>query len=123
AGEPDSGRLVQSGEQFEVGASPSKTWTVCPPLGQELITVIASPTPLYPQELEEIQTAQDYLPQLKQMLAANSGNARMAAAYLFMQTEPADSASKQAALAACSAPPDAASADAGPDAAEEEFMP
>lgn len=123
AGEPDSGRLVQSGEQFEVGASPSKTWTVCPPLGQELITVIASPTPLYPQELEEIQAAQDYLPQLKQMLAANSGNAKMAAAYLFMQTEPADSASKQAALAACSAPPAAAPADAGSDAAEEEFMP
>ena len=119
AGEPDSGRLVQSGEQFEVGASPSKTWTVCPPLGQEMITVIASPTPLYPEALPEIQTAQEYLPQLKQMLAANSGNAKMAAAYLFMQTEPADAASKQAALKACSETPDAADTEATDAAAEE----
>lgn len=110
AGEPDSGRLIQSGEQFEIGATPAKSWTVCPPLGQELITVIASPTPLYTDALDEIQTAQDYLPRLKQILAANSGNANVTAAYLFMQTEPADGAAKQQAIAACN--PDAPAADA-----------
>ena len=88
-GEPDSGRLIQSAEQFEVGATPSKTWTVSAPFGQELITVIASPTPLYPEALPEIQTAEEYLPKLRQMLDANRGNAKLAATYLFMQTEPA----------------------------------
>lgn len=88
-GEPDSGRLIQSGERFEVGATPSKTWTVSAPFGQELITVIASPTPLYPEALPEIQTAEEYLPRLRQMLDANRGNARLSATYLFMQTEPA----------------------------------
>ena len=88
-GEPDSGRLIQSAEQFEVGATPSKTWTVSAPFGQELIPVIASPTPLYAEALPEIQTAEEYLPKLRQMLDANRGNARLAATYLFMQTEPA----------------------------------
>jgi type IV/VI secretion system ImpK/VasF family protein len=88
-GEPDSGRLIQSAEQFEVGATPSKTWTVSAPFGQELITVIASPTPLYPEALPEIQTAEEYLPRLRQMLDANRGNAKLSATYLFMQTEPA----------------------------------
>ena len=88
-GEPDSGRLIQSAEQFEVGATPSKTWTVSAPFGQELITVIASPTPLYAEALPEIQTAEEYLPRLRQMLDANRGNAKLAATYLFMQTEPA----------------------------------
>ncbi|QIL20896.1 DotU family type IV/VI secretion system protein [Thermomonas sp. HDW16] len=88
-GEPDSGRLIRSGEQFEVGATPSKTWTVSAPFGQELITVIASPTPLYAEALPEIQTAEEYLPKMRQMLDANRGNAKLAATYLFMQTEPA----------------------------------
>ena len=80
---------LASGERFEVGATPTKTWTVCPPLGQELITVIASPTPLYAEALPEIQTAEEYLPRLRQMLDANRGNAKLSATYLFMQTEPA----------------------------------
>lgn len=88
-GEPDSGRLIQAAEQFEVGATPSKTWTVSAPFGQELITVIASPTPLYTEALPEIQTAEEYLPKMRQMLDANRGNAKLAATYLFMQTEPA----------------------------------
>ena len=58
-------------------------------VGQELITVISSPTPLYAEELPEIQTAEDYLPKLRQMLEANRGNAKLSATYLFMQTEPA----------------------------------
>lgn len=116
AGEPDSGRVIRALEQFEVGASPSKTWTVCPPFGQELITVIASPTPLYREALPEIQTAQEYLPMLRRMLEDNHGNARLVASHLFMQTEPeTDPARKQAALAACAAP--------APEAATEEVAP
>jgi type IV/VI secretion system ImpK/VasF family protein len=88
-GEPESGRLIRSGEEFEAGATPTKTWTVAPPFGQELITVISSPTPLYTEPLPEIQTAEEYLPRLRQMLEANKGNTKLAATYLFMQTEPA----------------------------------
>ena len=88
-GEPDSGRLIRSSEQFEVGATNSKFWTVAPPFGQELITVISSPTPLYSEPLPEIQTAEEYLPRIRQMLEANKGNTKLAATYLFMQTEPA----------------------------------
>ncbi|WP_256645133.1 DotU family type IV/VI secretion system protein [Thermomonas paludicola] len=109
AGEAGSGRLLKSLEQFEVGATPAKTWTVCAPFGQELITVIASPRPLYQDALPEIQTAQEYLPMLRKMLEANRGNSQLLAAHLFMQTEPeTDPARKQQALAACQGPEDVA---------------
>ncbi|MFZ5606036.1 MAG: DotU family type IV/VI secretion system protein [Pseudomonadota bacterium] len=105
AGEPNSGRLLHALEQFEVGATPNRTWTICPPFGQELITVIASPRPLYPEALPEIQTAQEYLPKLRRMLEENRNNPQLLAAHLFMQTEPeTDPARKQQALAACAAP-------------------
>jgi type IV/VI secretion system ImpK/VasF family protein len=104
-GEPNSGRVLGAGEEFEVGATSRRTWTVCPPFGQELITVIASPTPLFQAAQEEIQAAQDYLPLLKRTLDAQRGNAKVVASYLFMQTEPeSDPAKKPAALAACQAP-------------------
>lgn len=110
-GEPDSGRVLRAAEEFEVGATPARTWTVCPPFGQELITVIASPTPLFQEAPEEIQAAQDYLPLLKRTLDAQRGNAKVVASYLFMQTEPeSDPAKKPAALAACQAPAPAADA-------------
>lgn len=97
--------MLRAGEEFEVGATSQRTWTVCPPFGQELITVIASPTPLELLAPEEVQAAQDYLPLLRRTLEAQRGNPKLVAAYLFMQTEPeSDPARKQAALQACSAP-------------------
>ncbi len=98
--ESESGRSFGNGEQLTIGEE-GRGWVVCPPLGQELITVISSPTPLYNDALPEAEAAKDYLPKLRQMLEANRGNARLAAAYLFMQTEPAEGADKQAALVAC----------------------
>ena len=79
--------------------------------------MIASPTPLFQEAPEEIQTAQDYLPLLKRTLDAQRGNAKVVASYLFMQTEPeSDPAKKPAALAACQAPaPAADAATAEPD--------
>jgi type IV/VI secretion system ImpK/VasF family protein len=120
--ESESGRTFGSSEQLTIGEE-GRGWVVCPPLGQELITVISSPTPLYTEALVEAEAAKDYLPKLRQMLEANRGNARLAAAYLFMQTEPADGASKQAALAACSAPTDGMPPDDGGDAPAEEPAP
>lgn len=98
--ESESGRILGSSEQLTIGEE-GRGWVVCPPLGQELITVISSPTPLFADALPEAESAKDYLPKLRRMLDANRGNATLAAAYLFMQTEPAEGADKQAALVAC----------------------
>ena len=124
--ETESGRTFGSSEQLTIGEE-GRGWVVCPPLGQELITVISSPTPLYTEALVESESAKDYLPKLRQMLDANRGNAKLAAAYLFMQTEPAEGADKQAALVACSADPvpadDTAQADDAAEAPAEEPAP
>ena len=86
--EPDSGRLIRAGEQIEIGHTP-EGWIVGAPYGQELITVISSPTPLYEGVLSDSGKAEDYLPRLRQMLEANKANSKLSATYLFMQTEPA----------------------------------
>jgi type IV/VI secretion system ImpK/VasF family protein len=86
--EPESGRLVKAGETLVIGNTP-EGWEVSAPFGQELITVISSPTPLYERPLPTFDKAEDYLPKLRQMLDANRGNTKLVATYLFMQTEPA----------------------------------
>ncbi|MEZ0469731.1 DotU family type IV/VI secretion system protein [Luteimonas salinilitoris] len=88
--ESGSGRVIRAGEQFNVGATDQRFWTVGPPFGQELITVIASPTPLFQGDpAVEVESAKDYLPRLGQLLEANRDNPELAAEFLFMQTEPA----------------------------------
>lgn len=84
--EPDSGRVIVSGEQFVVGEK--APWQIGPPFGQELITVISSPVPLYTTERPEIEQASVYVPRLRELLEANPGAERLASNFLFMQTEP-----------------------------------
>src|SRR3546814_5440218 len=86
-GEPDSGRVLRGGERFNVGES-ARTWSVGPPFGQELITVISSPTPLYQGERPEFEEARVYLPALRGLLDAQAANPRLAANFLLLQTEP-----------------------------------
>ena len=86
--ESEIGRIIAGGEQLTIGEE-GLGWEVGPPFGQELITVISSPTPLYEGTLAEAESAKDYLPKFRQMLDANRGNPKLAAHYLFMQTEPA----------------------------------
>ncbi|HEY9541570.1 MAG TPA: DotU family type IV/VI secretion system protein [Luteimonas sp.] len=86
-GEPDSGRVLRGGERFNVGES-ARTWSVGPPFGQELITVISSPTPLYQGERPEFEEARVYLPALRGLLDAQAANPRLAANFLILQTEP-----------------------------------
>jgi type IV/VI secretion system ImpK/VasF family protein len=86
--EPNSGRVIRSGEQFDVGAA-GQSWTVDAPYGQELIVVISSPTPLYQDAPPQIELAKDYLPRLEQLLKAHKDTTTMAADFMFMQTEPA----------------------------------
>lgn len=86
--EPDSGRLLRAGETLVIGNTP-EGWVVGAPFGQELITVISSPVPLYEGSLPTVDKAANYLPRLRQMLEANRNNPKLAATFLFMQTEPA----------------------------------
>ena len=86
--EPESVRLIRSGEQFNVGEKIPEGWIVGPPFGQELITVVSSPTPLYASERPEYEPASTYLPKLREFLEAQRGNDRVAANFLFLQTEP-----------------------------------
>ncbi len=86
--EPDSGRKILSGEQFNVGEKIPEGWIVGPPFGQELITVVSSPTPLYDTERPEYEPASTYLPRLRELLNAGQANEKLAANFLFLQTEP-----------------------------------
>ncbi|MGH8079429.1 MAG: DotU family type IV/VI secretion system protein [Lysobacter sp.] len=87
--EVGSGRSIRAGEQFNVGATDARFWTVGPPFGQELITVIASPTPLFQgNPALEVEPARDYLPRLERLIESNRSNPKLAAEFLFMQTEP-----------------------------------
>lgn len=86
AGEPNSGRILRSGERFNVGDSQS-TWEVGAPFGQELITVVSSPVPLYDGERPVFEEARNYLPALSDLLKADPEGA-LAADFLILQTEP-----------------------------------
>ena len=92
AGEPDSGRALAAGEQITVGQAQS-TWDVGPPFGQELITVVSSPVPLYEDRQEVMEEARDYLPVLRRALEA--GDAGTASDFLVLQTEPRRGAEAQ----------------------------
>ncbi|HST45614.1 MAG TPA: DotU family type IV/VI secretion system protein [Luteimonas sp.] len=88
--EPGSGRQLRARERLQVGATDARTWTIGAPFGQELITVIASPVPLYEgAPPSEIEAAKDYLPRLRQLVEARQGDGQVTAEFLFMQTEPA----------------------------------
>ena len=88
-GEPASGTRFGPGEQHNVGESLA-TWEVGPPFGQELITIVSSPVPLYEAERAQYEEARDYLPALREMLEAGDG--KVGANFLILQTEPARSA-------------------------------
>lgn len=86
--EPNSSRRLRAGEQFNVGEA-GRSWTIGPPFGQELITVIASPTPLFDALRPEIEPdARTYLSLLRARLEAGRADPELAAHYLIMQTEP-----------------------------------
>jgi len=64
SGRVESGAVRRLGERGAGG----RFWSIGPPYGHELIVVIASPTPLFPSPRPEAETAESYLPALKQAL-------------------------------------------------------
>ncbi|HEY0197042.1 MAG TPA: DotU family type IV/VI secretion system protein [Rhodanobacter sp.] len=90
--EPRSGQLIPASQQIDVGQSGVQGggWiTIDAPFGQELITVVASPTPLYTGMRASIEPAKDYLPLLKQAIQANRTDDKFVADFMTIQTEPA----------------------------------
>lgn len=73
------------GEQHNVGEA--QTWEVGAPFGQELITIVSSPVPLYEGQREQVEQARDYLPVLRALL--ESSDPKVGANFLILQTEPA----------------------------------
>ncbi len=88
-GEPASGQQFGPNEQHTVGESQA-VWDVAPPFGQELITIVSSPVPLYEGQREQYEEAKDYLPALRALLG--SGDPRVGSNFLILQTEPAQTA-------------------------------
>jgi type IV/VI secretion system ImpK/VasF family protein len=86
--EPESGRVIRASEEFTVGEKNLEGWIVGPPFGQEMITAISLPTPLYDSEPSEYEPASAYLTRLRKLLDANRANEQLGANYLFLQTEP-----------------------------------
>lgn len=85
--EPESGRQIVAGEDFTVGERIAEGWEVGPPFGQELISVIAVESPLYPSERPEFEPAADYLPYLRELLESRRDDPRLLSEFLFLQTE------------------------------------
>jgi type IV/VI secretion system ImpK/VasF family protein len=90
--EPRSGQLIPASQQIDVGQSGVQGggWiTIDAPFGQELITVVAAPTPIYAGMRPPIEPAKDYLPLLKQAIEANRTDDKFVADFMTIQTEPA----------------------------------
>jgi type IV/VI secretion system ImpK/VasF family protein len=86
--EPASGHAVPAGGALRLGEI-NPPWLIGPPFGQELITIVSSPVPLYQGELPQTEPAADYLPRLRQMIEARAQEQHLSANFLFLQTQAA----------------------------------
>lgn len=75
---------LQAGESLQIDTG----FEGAEPYGEELLTIIASPEPLFPEALEGVQDAKDYLADLRQRLNERQGGDTIAASTRFIQTEP-----------------------------------
>jgi Domain of unknown function (DUF4384) len=62
-------------------------WSVLPPFGRDLVTVIASKAPLFVQSRPAAEPVKAYLQALRQALPRNVSTADVAAMFYFIQTE------------------------------------
>lgn len=86
--EPLSGQLIHASQEIDVGRSVGGSIHIDAPYGQELITVVSSPTPLYSGMRPLIEPAKDYLPILKQAIESNRSSDKFVADFMTVQTEP-----------------------------------
>lgn len=63
-----------------------RNWQILPPFGQEMITIISSPSPLFNNTRPEIELAKDYLPALRQLLSSTTDEKKSSADYIFIES-------------------------------------
>jgi type VI secretion system protein ImpK len=64
-----------------------RQWSVLPPFGRDLVTVIASKVPLFSQSRPEAEPVRMYLQDLRQALPKDLSTADVAATFYFIQTQ------------------------------------
>lgn len=89
--EPGSEARFPAGSQFDIGAGGTggQPWIrIGSPFGQELVTVIASPEPLYQGLRGDDEPAAQYLAALHKIVDAHRTDPNFLADYMVIQTEP-----------------------------------
>jgi type VI secretion system protein ImpK len=64
-----------------------RPWSITPPFGRDLVTVIASKAPLFPQPRPASEPATTYLKDLRQALPKDASTSETAATFYFMRTQ------------------------------------
>jgi hypothetical protein len=82
-----SNRLAASSTYTVGELKGPQEWVILPPFGRDLVTVIASKTPLFSQARPEEESARAYLQDLRQALSRDASTADIAAAFYFIQTQ------------------------------------
>jgi type IV/VI secretion system ImpK/VasF family protein len=76
------------GRRYTVGQlNGPRQWSVLPPFGRDLVTVIASKAPLFSQSRPEAEPVRTYLQDLHQALPKDLSTADVAATFYFIQTQ------------------------------------
>jgi hypothetical protein len=84
---PANARLTIGRPELDKGW---KGWEVGPPFGQEMIVIMATPNPLFPESRAESEPAKQYLDVLRQGIGGNRpDNGQFIADYFFIFTEAA----------------------------------
>jgi Domain of unknown function (DUF4384) len=81
---------VKAGERVRLGAG-SQEYTIAPPYGTEILTVISSPAPLFNKARPQIEPAKEYLDALRRALETASKRSdlpKVMSGYQFVKTGP-----------------------------------
>lgn len=82
--EQDNKSLAQEKKFLGIPNENLKLWKIEPPFGQELITVISSLTPLFPNSRSEVELTKDYVQTLQRLFAVNN---KLLGAFVIIRTE------------------------------------
>jgi type IV/VI secretion system ImpK/VasF family protein len=82
-----SNRLRPNGAHTVGQLDGPQQWSITPPFGRDLVTVIASKTPLFVQPRPASEPAKTYLKDLRQALPRDGATSDLAATFYFIQTQ------------------------------------
>ncbi|HYP84248.1 DotU family type IV/VI secretion system protein [Variovorax sp.] len=80
-------QALAAGQQLDLGQDIPASWLVSPPFGTVMVTVLASPSPIAgTEDRPPFELASAYLQRLREMLAAQRGDDRLAADIIELDT-------------------------------------